>query len=74
MSESEPRRSPHDRVLTSREIGASSGGPFYAIQTPRTPTPSPPQKCTLQFLISIIKKSQQGSPSRQSESTRVPHE
>ena len=63
MTESESSRWLHNGSSTSRVIGAGPGGPPPARKATPTPTPISPHGYTLHFLISIIKKSQQRSPS-----------
>jgi hypothetical protein len=48
--------------LTPKEIGAALGGFSFARMAAPTPTPMAPHGYTLQFVISIIKNSQQKSP------------
>ena len=67
MVESETSRALHNGSLTSKAIGAAPGGPSRARKAAPTPTPMAPHGYTLQFLISIIKNSQQRSPSQQNE-------
>jgi hypothetical protein len=51
----------HNGSLRSNAIGAAPGGPPPARKAAPTSTPMPPHGHTLQFLISIIKNSQQRS-------------
>ena len=67
MVESETSRALHNGRLTSKAIGAAPGGPSHAGKAAPTPTPIVPHGHTLQFIISIIKNSQQRSPSQQNE-------
>jgi hypothetical protein len=64
MAESESSRWMHNGSLTSRVIGAGSEGPPPAGKAVSAPTTISPHGYTLHFLISIIKKSQQLSPSQ----------
>ena len=61
--ESEPHRALHNGSLPSKAICAAPGGPPHAERA----TPTTPHGYTLYFLISIIKKSQQRSPSSRNE-------
>jgi hypothetical protein len=67
MTESETSRALHNGSLTSKAIGAAPGCPPPARKALPAPTPTAPHGYTLQFLISIIKNSQQKSPSQQHE-------
>ena len=67
MAESKTSLALHDSSLTSQLIGAASAGPSPAREAAPTHTPYVPHGCTLQFLISIIKNSQQRNPSPHSE-------
>jgi hypothetical protein len=58
MVESETFRALRNASLRSKAIGAAPAGKAVP-----TPTPMAPHGYTLQFLISIIQKSQQGRPS-----------
>ena len=65
MTESKTSRALHNSSLASKAIGAALGGPFRERTAAPTPTPMAPHGYTLQCLISIIKNSQQRSPSQQ---------
>jgi hypothetical protein len=67
MAESETSRTLHNDRLTSKASGAALGGPSRASKAMPTPAPMAPHGYTLRFLISIIKNSQQRSPSQQNE-------
>ena len=62
MAECEPSRALHNGSLTSEAIDVASQGPPPAQKAVSTPSPMAPHGHTLQFLISIIKNSQQKSP------------
>ena len=63
MVECEASRVLHNGSLTSKAIDAASGGHPPTQKAAPTPRPMAPHGYTLQFLISIIKNSQQKSPS-----------
>jgi hypothetical protein len=63
MAEIETSRAPHNGSLTLKAIGAAPEGPPPAGKAAPKPTLMAPRGYTLQFLISIIKNSQQKSPS-----------
>ena len=67
MAESETSQTLHNDSLESKAIGVSLGGPSLARRAAPTPAPMAPPACTLQFLISIIKNSQQRILSRHNE-------
>ena len=67
MAKSDTSRALHDGSLTPKEIGAAFGGHSPARRAAPTPAPTAPHGYTLQFVISIIKKSRQKSPSQQNE-------
>lgn len=62
MAECEPSRALHNGSLTSKAIDVASEGPRPTQKAAPTLTPMAPHGYTLQFLISIIKNSQQKSP------------
>jgi hypothetical protein len=63
MADSETSRALHNRSLTSKATGATPGGPSPASRAVPTRTPMAPHGYSLRYLISIIKSSQQKSPS-----------
>lgn len=65
MAEWETSEAPHNDRLTSKATGAVSGGLPYAKKATPTTAPMAPTRCTLQFLIAVIKNSQRRSPSQQ---------
>jgi hypothetical protein len=67
MAESETSRALHNRSLTSKAFSAALGGPSLARKAAPAPTPAAPHGYALQFLISIIKNSQQRSPLQRNE-------
>ena len=67
MTENGTSRSPRNGSLKSEAIGAAPGDPPPVSETAPTPAPMAPHGHTLQFVISIIKKSQQTSPLQQSK-------
>ena len=67
MAESETSRSLHTGSATSRAIGEAIGGPPPARKATPKPAPMAPHGYALHFLISIIKQSQQRSPSQQNQ-------
>ena len=67
MEEGETSRALHNGSLTSKAIGAPLGGPSCAEKTAPTPTPIVPHGYALEYIIYIIKNSQQRSPAQQSE-------
>ena len=62
MAKSDSSRALHTERLTPKEIGAALGGFSFARKAAATPTPTAPHGHALQFVISIIKSSQQKSP------------
>jgi hypothetical protein len=62
MAGSETSRALHNDRLTPMEIGAALGGPFRARKAAATSTPIVTHGYRVQFVISIIKNSQQKSP------------
>jgi hypothetical protein len=64
MAETETSRALHNGSLTSKAIGMGPVGPPLAREAAPAPAPMVPHEYALQFLISIIKNSQQGSPSQ----------
>jgi hypothetical protein len=62
MAQSESSRRLYNGSLASKAIGAGSKGRPPAGKAASTPTPMTPHGHTLQYLISIIKNSQQRSP------------
>jgi len=58
MLEKEPSEASHDITLASQPASATPGGPFPENQPLKDADFLPPraQSCTLQFLISMIKK------------------
>ena len=62
MAETDTSRALHNDRLTPKEIGAALGGLSPARKAAPTPTPTAPHGYALQFVISIIKSSQQKSP------------
>jgi hypothetical protein len=62
MVKTNTTRTLHDGSLTPKEIGAALGGLSPARQAAPTRTPMAPHGYALQFVISIIKSSQQKSP------------
>ena len=67
MAESETSRVLHNGSLTSNASDAAMGGSPPARKAVPTPMLLTPHGYTLQFLISIIKNSQQRSPSQRNE-------
>jgi hypothetical protein len=67
MAESETSPALHNGSSAPQAIGAALGGPSRARKAAPTPTPMAPHGYTLQFLISIIKDSQQRNSSQQNE-------
>ena len=63
----EMSRALHNRSLTSKAIGAPFGGPSLAEKAVPTPTPIAPHGHSLQYIVSIIKNSQQRNPAQQNE-------
>ena len=67
MAESETSRMLHNGSLTLRASDAAIGDPPPARKAVPIPMPMTPHGYTLQFLISIIKNSQQRRPSQRNE-------
>jgi hypothetical protein len=67
MAEMRTSRTLHNDRLTPKEIGAAFGGFSFARMAAPTPMPTAPHGYALQFVISIIKSSQQKSPLQQNE-------
>lgn len=70
MAESETSRALHNGSPTSMAISAALGDPSLARMVATTPARMTLHGHRLQFLISIIKNSQQRSPSQQNECLR----
>ena len=62
MAQSETSRGLYSGSLASAAIAAGANGPPPARKVTPTPAPMMPHGHTLQFLISIIKNSQQRGP------------
>ena len=62
MADNEDARTLHNGSFASKAFGAWSGGFLLVRKTASTLTPMMPHGHTLQFLISIIKNSQQRGP------------
>jgi hypothetical protein len=67
MAESETSRALYNGSLPSEAIAVASQGPPRTQKAASTPSPMTPHGYTLQFLISIIKNSQQKSPPQQNK-------
>jgi hypothetical protein len=67
MAKSDTSRALHNGSLTPKALGAALGGLFPARKAAPTPMPTAPHGYALQFVISIIKSSQQKSPLQQNE-------
>lgn len=67
MADSEISRSLPNGSSTSKAMGAAAGGHPPAREAAPTTSPMAPHRCTLQFLLAVIKNSQRGSPLQQNE-------
>ena len=64
MAESETFRALHNNSTAPKTSSAAPGGSSRVRKAEPAPMPMAPHACTLQYLISIIKKSQCRSPSQ----------
>jgi hypothetical protein len=67
MAEWETSEALHNDRLTSKATGAAPGGPPHARKATPTTTAMAPHRCTLQFLIAVIKNPQRRGPSQQNQ-------